>query len=260
MARDGMLSWCVVFFGLAACAVPPGEPLRVASYNIKHGRGMDDRVDLERTAAVVDRFGAEVVALQEVDVGVRRSGSVNQPEWLGERLGMQSAFGAFMDYQGGCYGMAILSKWPLRAVRSLDLPTGNEPRVALVADLLRPDGEVLTVVNVHFDWVDDDRFRFAQAEVVAKFVAALPNAYVVLGDCNDGPGSRTVQLFRAQARNADKPDGACATFPSPAPVQEIDFVFAGPVARWRSATAEVVVETAASDHRPVVAELVPAPR
>lgn len=256
----GCLCWIAAALALSACAAPTAQPWRVATYNIKHGRGMDDRVDLERTAVVLAKLDAEVVALQEVDVGVRRSGRVHQPEWFGERLGMQPAFGSFMDYQGGRYGMAILSRWPLVATRELRLPDGNEPRVALVADLRRPDGEVLTVVNVHFDWVADDRLRFAQAEVVAKFVAALPNPYVVLGDCNDGPDSRTVQLFAERARNAAKPAAAAATFPSPAPLQEIDFVFAGPDRAWRAASAEVVAESVASDHRPVVAVLVPAPR
>lgn len=238
-------------------AVPPLNAVRAASYNIRHGRGMDDRVDLERTAAVLAQLNADVIALQEVDLGVRRSGGINQPEWLGARLGMHPAFGSFLDYQGGRYGMAILSKWPLRAVRSLRLPDGNEPRVALVAELVRPDGEVLTVVNVHFDWVADDHFRYAQAEVVAQFVAALPNPYLVVGDCNDVPGSRTVQRFAALSRNAAKPIAASNTFPSPAPTQEIDYVFAGPVGSWRAASAEVIAETLASDHRPLVAVLVP---
>lgn len=229
--------------------------LRVAAYNIKHGRGMDDRLDLDRTAAAIARLEADVVALQEVDLAVRRSGDVNEPEWLGERLGMHSTFGAFMDYQGGRYGMAILSRWPIERSFALRLPDGNEPRVALVAELRLPDGELLTVVDVHFDWVADDAFRFAQAETVAAYLDSLRLPYVLLGDFNDQPGSRTLQRFAALATQAAKPAAAAATFPADAPHQEIDFVFVGPPAQWRAARAWVAEEPLASDHRPVVAEL-----
>src|SRR5690606_41483172 len=86
------------------------ETWRIVSYNIRHGRGADNEVDLERTAAVLRRLDPDVVALQEVDQGVARSGGEDQAARLGELLGMHHAFGAFMDYQGGHYGMAILSQ------------------------------------------------------------------------------------------------------------------------------------------------------
>ena len=88
-------------------------PIRVATYNIKHGRGMDGVLDLERTLATLKSLNADVIALQEVDDQARRSGGVDQASWLAERLGMHAAYGAFMDFQGGRYGLAILSRRPI---------------------------------------------------------------------------------------------------------------------------------------------------
>ena len=78
--------------------------------------------------------------------------------YLGKLLELNHAFGRFMDYQGGAYGMAILSRFPINATEEVRLPEGNEPRVALSARVRLPANQQLTVVNVHFDWVRDDEF------------------------------------------------------------------------------------------------------
>jgi gamma-glutamyltranspeptidase / glutathione hydrolase len=229
--------------------------LRVVSYNIRHGRGMDGVVDLERTAAALRRLLPDVVALQEVDDAVERSGGVRQSARLGEMLGMHDAFGSFMDYQGGRYGLSILSRYPIRNVRVLRLTEGNEPRVALAVDVQQPGAQAITVVNVHFDWVRDDGFRFTQATEVARFLDALDGPWILAGDLNDEPGSRTVELFRERALEAEKPLERRFTFSSTDPVKEIDFIFAAPAAAWAARSVDVVHETVASDHFPVVAAL-----
>jgi endonuclease/exonuclease/phosphatase family metal-dependent hydrolase len=240
---------------------PLAEPLeevrlRVAAYNIRHGAGMDDRLDLDRTAKAIAALDADVIGLQEVDLGVARSGGVNQPRELGRRLGMHPAFGSFMDYGGGRYGLAVLSRWPLVDVRAVRLPDGNEPRVALLVEVRLPSGETLTVVNVHLDWVEDDGFRFAQGQALANELAGLSGPYVLLGDFNDVPSSRTLALFLASARAAEKPVEARFTWDAERPSTEIDHVLVSPPKRWRVERVEVVPERSASDHRPVVADLV----
>lgn len=246
---------------LAACSSAPPSPgpagftVRVASYNIRHGAGMDEVVDLGRTAEVLRETRADIVAVQEVDEHVRRSGGVNQAERLGALLGMHHAFGSFMDYQGGRYGLALLSRRPIESVEVVRLPDGNEPRVALAAGIAQANGTMLTVVVVHFDWVRDDTFRYAQAEAVARYLDGLAGPYVVLGDFNDQPGSRTLELFHRRAREAAKPPAARFTFPASAPEREIDFVFAAPAAHWVVDSVAVIPETVASDHRPVLARL-----
>lgn len=259
----------LAFLTASACArntSPAGSPgttlppLTVVSYNIRHGAGVDDSVDLGRTARVLRRLDPDIVGLQEVDEKVRRSGGVDQAAELGRLLGMNHAFGPFMDYQGGRYGMAILSKRPIVSSRSVELPEGNEPRVALAAELGFADGTRLMVVNVHFDWVNDDGFRYRQAGTLARWLDSLPMPYLLLGDFNDRPGSRTLALFGQRADGAAKPEGRNLTFSSTNPRQEIDFIFLSKGAPWQIGSGTVIDEREASDHRPVMTVLVPRER
>lgn len=234
---------------------PQAAPTRVVSYNIKHGQGNDGVVDLERTAAVLRALAPDIVGLQEVDDRATRSGGVPQAERLGELLGLHPAFGKFMDFQGGGYGLAILSRYPILKTTPLRLPDGNEPRVALVVDVRLGDGQPLAIVNVHFDWVRDDGFRFAQASALAAHLDALTSPYILLGDFNDVPESRTLALFKSRAAEARKPEGASYTFSSTAPAREIDFIFYSPASRFVAREVRVIDEPVASDHRPVLAVL-----
>lgn len=236
-----------------------GDPIRVVTYNIKHGRGADNAVNLDRTAAVLRRLRPDIVGLQEVDERATRSGGVPQAEILGKALGMHPAFGRFMDFQGGAYGMAVLSRYPIEATTEVPLPEGNEPRTALSVRVKLPDGTALTIVNVHFDWVRDDGFRFAQAEALIRHLDALRTPYVLLGDFNDVPGSRTLSLFRTRAGEAVKPASNALTFSSTEPTKEIDYIFFAPAGAWQAREVAVIDERVASDHRPVLAVLTPAP-
>lgn len=229
--------------------------LRVVSYNIRHGRGNDNIVNLERTAGVLRALAPDIIGLQEVDDLARRSNGVPQAERFGRLLGMEHAFGRFMDFQGGAYGLAILTRYPIIATRSVRLPDGNEPRVALAVEVRLPDGRPITIVNVHFDWVRDDRFRFAQAGALTQYLDELTMPYVLLGDFNDVPESRTLALFTARALEAAKPSADRFTFSSTDPAREIDFIFAAPAASWSARDVRVIDEPVASDHRPVVAVL-----
>lgn len=254
-------TWCGIVPGWLSGQ--DGEPirLRVATYNIKHGEGNDGRVDLDRTARRLTALQADVIGLQEVDLGAKRSGRVDQPARLGEGLEMESAFGAFMDFQGGQYGLAILSRYPIEAREVIRLPDGNEPRVALACRLKLPGDRRIVVVNIHLDWVRDDGFRFAQAEKVAAYLESLDHPWILLGDFNDRLGSRTLERLSRNTLPANKPEQDRHTFSSTDPRQEIDFLFAAPRDRWRCRFAEVVDDPITSDHRPVLAEweLVPKP-
>ncbi len=260
-------AWATGCAGRARGSVVPGtdtrdrsaDAVRVVSYNIRHGRGMDDRVDVGRAAAVLRSLNPDIVGLQEVDVGVERSGRTDEASAIGVALGMHHAFGAFFDYQGGQYGMAILSRHPVVATRSVRLPDGNEPRVALAVEIAHPSIGRLMVVNVHFDWVADDGFRFAQASRLATYLDSLTVPYVLIGDFNDVPGSRTLALFQSRAREAAKPASDRLTFSSTKPEREIDFIFASPPAEWAASDVRVIDEPMASDHRPVSAILRYAP-
>ena len=238
-------------------SAPPAKELgiRTVSYNIRHAVGMDGELDLQRTAGVLHELRPDFVGLQEVDLRVERSRGRNQALELAEMLSMHPAFGSFMDYQGGRYGMAVLSRHPIVDVHSFALPVGNEPRVALIVETRLPQGETILLVNVHFDWVADDAFRFAQASRLAEHLRTLDRPYLLLGDFNDQPGSRTLDLFHEIAAEAAKPRQDHLTFSATKPEMEIDYIFYSPPTAWRVETVRVIDEPLASDHRPVLADL-----
>ncbi|MCL4740580.1 MAG: endonuclease/exonuclease/phosphatase family protein [Phycisphaerales bacterium] len=244
------------------CGSPEREPapagradpadFKVLTYNIRHGEGMDGIIDLERIAAVIRDAAPDVVALQEVDSGVARSGGVDQAETLGELTGMAHAFAPFMEYQGGEYGLAVLSAHPIVSTRAIQLPPGrHEPRAALAVGIALPEGPPLTIVCLHLDWLEDDSERFAQAEAL---IGALegPSAAILAGDFNDTPGSRTIGAFEAAGFLAAEPQRSGAeTFPADLPRTRIDYIMHRPSFAF-VAEAETLGESVASDHRPVL--------
>ena len=236
-------------------ASPDEINLTTVTYNIKRGFGNDSKTDISRAADVLKKLDADFVGLQEVDLSTKRSGRKNQPAVLGELTDMHAAFGSFMDYQGGKYGLAILSRHPIKRVREVELPIGREPRVALVVEAMLPNDEVVTVVNVHFDYPAEDKARYAQASKLREFLKSLKTPCILLGDFNDQPGSRTIKLFQDDFFvEATKPSDDRFTFSATNPQREIDFIFAGPKSRWSFQSAKVIEEPVVSDHRPVIAQ------
>ena len=226
-----------------------GETLKVVSYNIRHGQGMDGKIDLERLARIIEKENPDLVALQEVDKSCKRSGNVDQAAELGRLLKMEHAFGKFMAYQGGEYGMAVLSRFPIAEVVRHQLPEGAEPRCALEVKVT-PKGwsEPLSFIGIHLDWTKGN-FRPKQ---VAKLVD-LKGAVILAGDFNAERGSATLKILGDAAwKNLRKI--STNTFPANKPTHEIDFFIVRGLPEF-TYTERVIEEKVASDHRPITAEI-----
>jgi len=96
--------------------------LRVLSYNIHHGEGVDHKLDLQRIAGVIKSVNPDLVALQEVDKGTQRANRVDQPVELARLTGMKVVFGGNIRYEGGDYGNAVLSRLPIKRHKNHLLP------------------------------------------------------------------------------------------------------------------------------------------
>lgn len=224
--------------------------IRVAAYNIKHGLGMDSVIDLERVAGVLRPLDADVITLQEIDRGVERSGRVDQARRLGELLGMEAHFGDFMPYQGGEYGMAVLSRLPVLGVENHRLPDGEEPRSALeVVVLPSATGSPVSVVGIHFYRTPEE--RRAQADSLSVLLEDRAHPVILAGDFNSRRGDIVMRSLReAEWMVVDK-SGSPDTFPSDAPAREIDFYMLRPGSVFEVVEHYVVEESVASDHRPL---------
>lgn len=268
----GVVVWLLALgagaVGLAGCAsMPPAAgaaaSTRVLVYNIHAGRDADGADNLTAVAELVRGSRADVVLLQEVDRGTRRSGGVDQVAVLAGLTGYHAAFGRTLDYQGGEYGIALLSRWPIAsdsvvrlAVRPAQERAGGsyEPRGVLHARLATPSG-TLHVLNTHLDASADDRYRLQEVETVLALAARLRGAgeHVVLGgDLNATPESAVLARLRDGGWTDAWPgcgSGEGHTFPAAAPTRRIDYLVLPASLRCDSAA---VLESTASDHRPVL--------
>lgn len=246
---------------------------RVATANIRHGLGPDGVVDLVRTARELRALGAEMIGLQEIDVGFGpRSDHVDQAARLGELSGMQGCFGAALDLpptaSGGPrrqYGVALLTEHEILAHEMHPLPAppeaapspSAESRGVLRARLRRRDGQELEVLVTHLDTLGRAH-RAAQALGIVELTRGLDRPAVLMGDMNAGPRSPELGALAAagwreagaEARGLRRGALPRATFPARFPVRRIDQVWV------RGAVTVTGLESGprgSSDHRPVVA-------
>ena len=230
--------------------------LRVLTYNIHHGEGIDGKLDLARIAKVILSVEPHLVALQEVDQRTERTRGVDQPAELARLTGMQVVFGGNIRFQGGDYGNAVLSRLPVRSHRNHLLPSldEGERRGVLAVELALPSGGDLLLLATHLDHRPKDAERLASAKVINDLVAKAPDRPAILaGDLNATPESDVLaRLLAAWTNTTDKP---LATIPVASPSRQIDFVLVRPAARWKTIETRVLDEAVASDHRALLTVL-----
>jgi endonuclease/exonuclease/phosphatase family metal-dependent hydrolase len=240
-------------------AEPTGAPrLTVLTYNIHHAAGADQKVDLPRIARVICALEPDLVALQEVDQNTGRTGGVDEAAELGRFTNLHAAYGPAMDYQGGKYGDAILSRLPIVSSRVIKLPwtqgDRREPRVALAVTCRTDAGQQIVFVSTHLDHTGHSPDRLPQAKAIAEALAAEERPTILAGDFNCGPASPPVRALEETWSIASNGDPS-PTCPADEPRSKIDHVLVKPATRWRVVEAKVVDERAASDHRPVLVKL-----
>ncbi|MCK5940754.1 MAG: endonuclease/exonuclease/phosphatase family protein [Planctomycetes bacterium] len=249
----------VALLALAGCRSTPHavEHLRVAVWNIHHARGLDGRVDVARIADELRAHAPDFVLLQEVDVGVARTGRVDIPAELARSLRMHAAFAENIPYQGGSYGNAILSRWPITARhnRHYRMLREGEQR-GLISVVVDAPGGPLAIGCTHLEANRDDAERLQNAPEILDEIARR-DLLAVGGDFNDLPDSPLHAALCGPLvdcwREVSGATGG-GTFPAKRPDKRIDWLLR-PAGAWRTVAARVV-STAASDHSPVVFELV----
>ncbi|NOV01136.1 family 20 glycosylhydrolase, partial [Paenibacillus planticolens] len=229
-----------------------GPGVRVLTYNIHHGAGNDNIVNLPRIADVIKSLNPDLVALQEVDKNVPRSGNVDQAAKLAELTGMHVTFGKAIDLSGGEYGLALLSRYPITSSEKTLLPntSGGEQRAVLTAKIAPTNGlPEFTFSGTHLEWNP----KSIQADQVNKIVELYGSTspYILAGDLNATPESDTIKSLTSKWTDAtagitdwtNEEDG------------KIDYIMYGQKNQWRVVNAQAIHDDVASDHRPVLSVL-----
>ena len=222
--------------------------LKLMSYNVRNTKGMDGIRNLQRVANVIINEAPDVVAVQELDSMTTRSNQQYVLGELAERTQMHATYAPAISFQGGKYGIGILSKETPLNIRTYPLPGREEARMLLVAEF-----ENYVFACTHLSLTEED--RLASLDIIKSSVVKSNKPYFLAGDLNDQPDSKFIQALQQDFQvltHIKKP-----TFPAPEPTETIDYI-----AAWRhgsndfaNLSAQVLEEPVASDHRPLSVQL-----
>ncbi|MEO2061905.1 MAG: endonuclease/exonuclease/phosphatase family protein [Christiangramia sp.] len=234
------------------------ESIKVMAYNIHHANppSKPDVIDINAIVNAIRNQNPDVVALQEVDVNTKRSGSINEAEKIAEQLDMNFFFGKAIDYDEGEYGVAILSKFPLSETVVNKLPveagTNGEPRILLTAKIKTPKGYEVRFGSTHLDAQSASTNRLVQIQEIIDIAKDEDLPFIIAGDFNALPQSEVIGILDDHFVRSCR---LCPfTIPASNPSRTIDYIaFHHPDNKFEVEGHKVVDESYASDHRPVTA-------
>ena len=222
--------------------------LKLMSYNIRNAKGMDNVRNVQRIVNVINNEAPDVVAVQELDSMTTRSNQTFVLAEVAERTQMHASYAPAIDFQGGKYGIGILSKDKPLDIQTYPLPGREEKRMLMVAEF-----KDYFFACTHLSLTEED--RLTSLEIIKNSVKSNQKPFFLAGDLNDTPNSKFIQALQEDfliLTNTKKP-----TYPAPEPKETIDYI-----AAWKENTdnfanlsAQVVEELLASDHRPLTVQL-----
>lgn len=220
------------------------QTIKVMSYNVKHLAGMDNEIIPQRTAAVINVERPDVVMLQEVDSVCKRSAGVDQVAQLAALTGMHGIFGKAIDFEGGGYGIGLLSREKPLGVKRIPMP-GEEPRLLLIVEF-----KDYIAACTHLALEEDCRMQ--SLEIIRRAADEAKKPFVIAGDWNAQPASPFIQDMRRMfVINSPQ----CYTFPADSPKECIDYIATSKAFPAATVNASVVNAPTASDHRPITATI-----
>ncbi len=238
------LIFITVFLTLPAMA----QELRIMSYNVRNCVGMDGKRDYDRVANVITRAQPDVVAVQELDKNTRRNGHKDALQELAKRTDMRGVFAKAIDFQGGEYGVGILSKeQPLR-VKRIPLPGREEARVLLVAEF-----KDYVFCSTHLSLRAEDSMN--SIAIITREAKNSKKPFFIAGDFNLEAQHPVMKRMMKDFTPLNR--AAQATYPADKPNKCIDFIFIYNSSAFQKPLLKettVMAEATASDHRPIYAK------
>ena len=233
--------------GFAGESTEATAELRILSYNVRNAMGIDRVTDPDRTAQVIRDVNPDFVMVQELDCKTQRSGGMDRLAELAERTEMVATFGPAIEFQGGQYGVGLLSKEkPLRS-RTVPLPGREERRALLIVEFSE-----YVCFCTHFSLTPED--RLASVEIIAEEREKYDEIPIFLaGDFNAEPEETPIVELKKDWKllSVDAP-----TFPADRPTVQIDYVFGAHLPESVQVVESRVLDASTqSDHRPVLVVL-----
>lgn len=232
--------------------------IKVMSYNIHHGNPPTDenRIDMDAIVRTIRDEDPDIVALQEVDVNVIRSGKMDQAAVLAKALNMHVFFSKAIDFDGGEYGLAILSRHRLSAQRSYRLnmsaDSTAEPRILQSVVVNMPNKPSFVFANTHLDVLNTGN-RLLQANQIARIGKQENLPMILAGDWNATLGSPTLEILdQVFTRTCTRCPVTC---PEEGVDGAIDFIAYTHKSYFITRNYRVLNNNNSSDHYPIVAEI-----
>lgn len=222
--------------------------VRIMSYNIHHGEGLEGRLDGERIGRIIGQAEPDIVALQEVDSATQRIGGRDLLHEIADYTLMHRSYAPAIPYQGGKYGIGLLSKEKPLHFRYMSLPGREESRVILLAEF-----EKYVFCCTHFSLTAED--QLATVPLIVQELSKIQKPVFLAGDLNALPDSPVIQALKEKfvilTNTKEK------TFPADKPSECLDYVlgYTGNGSTYCVLGNRVIPETVASDHRPVLTEV-----
>lgn len=237
-----------IFAALFTFSAQAQNTLKLMSYNIKNANGMDNVCNFQRIANVINNASPDVVAIQEVDSMTNRSGQKYVLGEIADRTQMHGYFAPAIDYDGGKYGIGLLTKQvPLR-LQTLPLPGREEARTLILAEFTD-----YIYCCTHMSLTEEDRMK--SLELVKAFTSSSTKPLFLAGDMNAEPESGFIKELQKDFQILSNPKQH--TFPAPDPKETIDYIatLKQNAKGFAVISAKVINEPMASDHRPILVEL-----
>lgn len=257
--KNPIITFLLLFLNLNVFA-QKADTLTIVCYNIHHGNPPEkpDVIDLDAIANVIATQKPDLVALQEVDVNINRSGKVDQAAYLAKKLNMYHYFAKAIDHDGGDYGVTVLSKFPILESNTLKFSRIEgrkaEDRVLATVTVKLNSGKTIKFSSTHLDHVRNDKLRLIQVAEIIKQAEKETLPFIVAGDFNAKPSSATIKLldetFSRTCYDCD------FTIPVVRPKETIDFITYKKNEKIEVIKHEVIQEHLASDHLPIAAKIV----
>ncbi len=207
---------------------PPTPSLTVMTYNMHIGKGTDSVLSLERIANVINQFQPDLVALQEVDRFTARSGRVDQIARLAQLTHLRPFYAKTLTYQGGEYGIAILSRLPVqRQFRHLYAPLPDREQRGLLGVEVEYNAQPLWFFTTHLGTMRSGEEQAQQVAELLEVCSRLRGHSIICGDFNVTPDREAIDQMRQRFSDCWATCGATHgyTFPANAPIRRIDYIF-----------------------------------